>query len=109
MDTMMWVILSGAGAGRRHGCGRVAIVAQRPRAHKRAAMLGQLAFEPEPALNERAFQAPIEMSFEPSFGATVGRRSSNSTPDGRSGRRGLHGDWSRVGLRDLQAQSEWQR
>lgn len=75
MDTMMWVILAGALA---LAIG-MAVVAWRllrsdhERTEARAAMLRQLAFEPEPALNERAFQAPIEASFEPAFGATMDR------------------------------------
>jgi hypothetical protein len=75
MDTMMWVILAGALA-LAIGMAVVAwrlLRSDRERTEARAAMLRQLAFEPEPALNERAFQAPIEASFEPSFGATVDR------------------------------------
>jgi hypothetical protein len=45
----------------------------RERTEARAAMLRQLAFEAEPALNERVFQAPGAASFEPAFGATVDR------------------------------------
>jgi len=75
MDTMMWVILAGALA-LALGMAVVAwrlLRGDRERTEARAAMLRQLAFEPEPALNERAFQAPIATSFEPSFGATVDR------------------------------------
>lgn len=75
MDSMMWVILAGALA-LAIGMAVVAwrlLRSDRERTEARAAMLRQLAFEPEPALNERAFQAPIEMSFEPAFGATVDR------------------------------------
>jgi len=75
MDTMMWVILAGAVA-LALGMAVVAwrlLRSDRERTEARAAMLRQLAFEPEPALNERAFQAPITASFEPSFGATVDR------------------------------------
>jgi hypothetical protein len=75
MDTMMWVILAGALA-LAIGMAVVAwrlLRSDRERTEARAAMLRQLAFEPEPALNERAFQAPIETSFEPAFGATVDR------------------------------------
>ena len=75
MDTMMWVILAAALA-LALGMAVVAwrlLRSDRERTEARAAMLRQLAFEPEPALNERAFQAPIEASFEPAFGATVDR------------------------------------
>ena len=75
MDTMMWVILTGALAltvGMAVVSWRL-LRSDRERTEARAAMLRQLAFEPEPPLNERAFQAPIEQSFEPSFGATVDR------------------------------------
>src|SRR5687768_6355098 len=77
MDTMMWVIVAGALA-LAIGMAVVAwrlLRGDRERTEARAAMLRQLAFEPEPALNERAFQAPIAASFEPSFGATVVRES----------------------------------
>jgi hypothetical protein len=75
MDTMMWVVLVGALA---LAIG-MAVVAwrllrrDRERSEARAAMLRQLAFEPEPVLHERVFQAPTVMSFEPAFGATVDR------------------------------------
>jgi hypothetical protein len=75
MDTTMWVILAGALAlaiGMAVVAWRLLRI-DRERTEARAAMLRQLAFEPEPALNERAFQAPIAASFEPSFGATVDR------------------------------------
>ncbi|HUR19185.1 MAG TPA: hypothetical protein VMZ90_00155 [Vicinamibacterales bacterium] len=75
MDTTMWVILAGALA-LALGMAVVAwrlLRSDRERTDARAEMLRQLAFEPEPALNERAFQAPIVSSFEPSFGATVDR------------------------------------
>jgi hypothetical protein len=75
MDTMIWVVLFGVLA--------LAIVmgvlaarllrSDRERTEARAAMLRQLAFEPEPPINERAFQAPSAASFEPAFGATVDR------------------------------------
>lgn len=77
MDTMMWVIVAGALA-LAIGMAVVAwrlLRGDRERTEARAAMLRQLAFEPEPPLNERAFQAPIAASFEPSFGATVDRES----------------------------------
>ena len=75
MDTMMWVIV-GAVLALAIGMAVVAwrlLRSDRERTEARAAMLRQLAFEPEPALNERAFQAPIAGSFEPAFGATVDR------------------------------------
>ena len=75
MDTMMWVIVAGALAlaiGMAVLAWRL-LRSDRERTEARAAMLRQLAFEPEPPLNERAFQAPIAASFEPSFGATVDR------------------------------------
>jgi hypothetical protein len=80
MDTTMWVIMAGALA---LAIG-MAVVAWRllrsdsERTEARAAMLRQLAFEPEPALNERAFQAPIAASIEPTFGATVDREAPSS-------------------------------
>lgn len=75
MDTMMWVIVAGVLA-LAIGMAVVAwrlLRSDRERTEARAAMLRQLAFEPEPALNERAFQAPIAASYEPAFGATVDR------------------------------------
>lgn len=75
MDTMMWVIVA-AVLSLAIGMAVVAwrlLRSDRERTEARAAMLRQLAFEPEPALNERAFQAPIARSFEPAFGATVDR------------------------------------
>lgn len=45
----------------------------RERTDARAEMLRQLAFEPEPVLNERAFQSPTFTPIEPAFGATVDR------------------------------------
>src|SRR5215203_3463552 len=75
MDTTMWVILAAA----LLLAISMAVVAwrllrsDRERTEARAAMLRQLAFEPEPALNDRAFQAPSAASFEPAFGATVDR------------------------------------
>lgn len=75
MDTMMWVVLLGAlalAAGMAVVAWRL-LRSDRERTEARAAMLRQLAFEPEPALNERAFQAPVAASFEPAFGATVDR------------------------------------
>jgi|SRR5687767_10629231 len=75
MDTMMWVIVA-AVLSLAIGMAVVAwrlLRSDRERTEARAAMLRQLAFEPEPALNERAFQAPIAGSFEPAFGATVDR------------------------------------
>ncbi len=75
MDTMMWVIFA---AVLTLAIGMAAVAwrllrSDRERTEARAAMLRQLAFEPEPALNERAFQAPVASSFEPAFGATVDR------------------------------------
>src|SRR5688572_27503978 len=75
MDTMMWVIVA-AVLSLAIGMAVVAwrlLRNDRERTAARAAMLRQLAFEPEPALNERAFQAPIAASYEPSFGAMVDR------------------------------------
>jgi hypothetical protein len=75
MDTMMWMIVA-AVLSLAIGMAVVAwrlLRSDRERTEARAAMLRQLAFEPEPALNERAFQAPIAGSFEPAFGATVDR------------------------------------
>ena len=75
MDTMMWVVLAAALAvalGMAVLAWRL-LRSDRERTEARAAMLRQLAFEPEPALNERVFQAPIAASFEPAFGATVDR------------------------------------
>src|SRR5687767_3738203 len=75
MDTMMWVIVA-AVLSLAIGMAVVAwrlLRSDRERTEARAAMLRQLAFEPEPALNERAFQAPIAASYEPTFGATVDR------------------------------------
>ncbi|MEO6224032.1 MAG: hypothetical protein ABIP90_12365, partial [Vicinamibacterales bacterium] len=45
----------------------------RERTEARAALLRQLAFEPEPALQDRVFQAPTFGSIEPAFGATADR------------------------------------
>lgn len=77
MDTMMWVVLAAA-VTMALGMAVVAwrlLRSDRERTEARAAMLRQLAFEPEPALNERVFQAPgaPSPSFEPAFGATVDR------------------------------------
>lgn len=73
MDTMLWIVLIGVLV--------VAVVmavvawkllrSDRERTDARAAMLRQLAFEPEPALTERTFQAVSAQTFEPAFGATV--------------------------------------
>ena len=75
MDTMMWVVLAAALA-LAFGMAVVAwrlLRSDRERTDARAAMLRQLAFEPEPALNERVFQAPGAAAFEPAFGATADR------------------------------------
>jgi hypothetical protein len=75
MDTMMWVIVTGALA---IAVG-MAVVAwrmlqhDRDRTEARAALLRQMAFEPEPVLQDRVFQAPTFAAIEPAFSATVDR------------------------------------
>jgi hypothetical protein len=73
MDTMMWVVLIGAlvlAIGMAVFAWRL-LRGDRERTEARAAMLRQLAFEPEPVLNDRVFQAPTFAPIEPAFGATV--------------------------------------
>jgi hypothetical protein len=75
MDTMMWIILTGTLAvaiGMAVFAWRV-LRGDRERTEARAAMLRQMAFEPEPALQERVFQAPTFATLEPAFSATMDR------------------------------------
>lgn len=75
MDTMMWVVLIGAlvlAIGMAVFAWRL-LRGDRERTEARAAMLRQLAFEPEPVLNDRVFQAPTFAPIEPAFGANVDR------------------------------------
>ena len=75
MDTMMWVILGGALAiavGMAVVAWRL-LRSDRDRTEARASMLRQMAFEPEPVLQERAFQTPTFASIEPAFTATADR------------------------------------
>ena len=75
MDAMMWVILAGAltvAIGMAVFAWRV-LRGDRERTEARAAMLRQMAFEPEPALQERVFQAPTFATIEPAFSATMDR------------------------------------
>ena len=75
MDTMMWVVLVAALvlAIGMAGVGWRMLRSERERTEARAAILRQRAFEPEPALSDRVFQAPTFASIEPAFGATVDR------------------------------------
>ena len=75
MDTMMWAILGGALAiavGMAVVAWRL-LRSDRDRTEARAAMLRQMAFEPEPAFQERAFQTPTFATIEPAFSATAER------------------------------------
>ena len=75
MDTMMWVIVAGAVAialGMAVVAWRL-LRSDRDRTEARAAMLRQMAFEPEPELEDRVFQAPTFAAIEPTFGATADR------------------------------------
>jgi hypothetical protein len=75
MDTMMWVILAAAVAiaiGMAVVAWRL-LRSDRERNDARAALLRQMAFEPEPLLQERAFQTPTFAPIEPAFSATVER------------------------------------
>lgn len=81
MDTMMWVIIAGALAV-AIGMAVVAwrlLRSDRDRTEARAAMLRQMAFEPEPVLQERAFQTPTFATIEPAFSAVAER----TTPPSR--------------------------
>jgi hypothetical protein len=75
MDTMMWVVFVAVLAlavGMAVFAWRL-LRSDRERTDARAAMLRQLAFEAEPVLNDRVFQAPTFAPIEPAFGATVDR------------------------------------
>lgn len=75
MDTMMWaavIAVLALAIGMALFALRL-LRSDRERTEARAAMLRQLAFEPEPVLNEKAFQTPTFASIEPVFGATVDR------------------------------------
>lgn len=76
MDTMMLVVV-GIALALAVGMAAVAwrlLRGDRERTEARAAMLRQLAFEPEPELEDRVFQSPsVPSSFEPAFGATFER------------------------------------
>lgn len=72
---MLWVVLVAAlalAAGMAGVAWRL-LRSDRERTEARAAMLRQLAFEAEPELEDRVFQAPGVASFEPAFGSTVDR------------------------------------
>lgn len=76
METMMLAV-AGLALALALGMAVVAwrlLRSDRERTEARAAMLRQLAFEPEPDLDERVFQSPdMSPSPEPAFGATVDR------------------------------------
>jgi len=85
METMLWVVVVAAVA-LAVTMGVVAwrlLRSDRERTDARAAMLRQLAFEPEPALSDRVFQAPSDVSFEPDYAPAFAATAERSAPPSR--------------------------